>query len=337
MVWYPNYTPPWLDFQLPDEETLGSKWLSDCPRVTQLVTELGLELGFSNSWSGSLPMGSEDECEPNRILELPLPFLHVSMALQENDREMYHQEEDIVFLMALPDSVTAHASSAFCPHDICSLIPECDHLCFVISRLISIGILSLYMVMGLASGLLTGQCGLTLPPVPRHRARLGMHLPHGWTRRSPSRPLRTNLLCSSQMAQGLRLWLTNKQTNKQTQNHTILEMERPSEVTGNTCGLWGPGKGRGCPKVISRSEWWHCSPLRPGLVISLNFVQKTKETLMPKMLTFYSPRASIIVFGSTNIYSISTMSRTLFLGTRDTAMNKTIPWLHGDDILFEDT
>ncbi|EPQ13295.1 RH-like protein [Myotis brandtii] len=47
------------------------------------------------------------------------------------------------------------------------------------------GVLSLSMAMGLASGLITGQCALTLPSLPRHRARvqsasapsLGVHEP----------------------------------------------------------------------------------------------------------------------------------------------------------------
>lgn len=146
-------------------------------------------------------------------------------------REMYHQEEDIVFLMALPDSVTAHASSAFCPHNICSLIPECDHLCFVISRihvmLIRSGTLGLYMAMGLASGLLTGQCGLTLPPVPRHRART-VRAPAPWL--DVDEPIQSpaNQLPPLQLNDTRAQTLMNKQTNKQTQNHIILEMERPS-------------------------------------------------------------------------------------------------------------
>lgn len=100
------------------------------------------------------------------------------------------RKRTLVALMALRDRVTTHASSVFGPHHLCSMTPEHDHLCFVISRLgfqvlFDTGILSLSMAMGLASGLVTGQCALTLPSLPRHRARvqsasapsLGVHEP----------------------------------------------------------------------------------------------------------------------------------------------------------------
>ena len=59
------------------------------------------------------------------------------------------------------------------PSDLCGLMPKCDHLCFVISRLgyqvlINLGALGFTIIMGVSSGLLTGQCETTLlPPLSR--------------------------------------------------------------------------------------------------------------------------------------------------------------------------
>ena len=61
----------------------------------------------------------------------------------------------------------------FVPSDLCSLMLKCDHICFVISRrgyqvLIDFGALGFTIIMGVTSGLLTGQCETTLlPPLSR--------------------------------------------------------------------------------------------------------------------------------------------------------------------------
>lgn len=66
----------------------------------------------------------------------------------------------------------------FVPSNLCGMMPEGDCICFVISRtgnqvLINTGALSLSVAMGLASGLLTGQCETTLLPPLRRAQGLG--------------------------------------------------------------------------------------------------------------------------------------------------------------------
>lgn len=41
------------------------------------------------------------------------------------------RKRTLVALMALRDRVTTRASSVFCPHHLCSLTPEHDHLCLL--------------------------------------------------------------------------------------------------------------------------------------------------------------------------------------------------------------
>lgn len=114
------------------------------------------------------------------------------------------RKRTLVPLMALPDRVTTHANCVSCPHDLCSLTPERDHFCFVISRnmfqaLFDTGALSLSMAMGLASGLLTGQCAPPSHHCPGPGPGFRVRLPHGWMCTSPSCSLWAHLLSSSQM------------------------------------------------------------------------------------------------------------------------------------------
>lgn len=101
-----------------------------------------------------------------------LPLLHVCIALWENDGNVLPREGTFVLLVALPDSITTVAIFSV-PNDLCGLMPKCDHLCFVISRLgyqilTDSGAFSFTIIMGVGSGLLTGQCETTLlPPLSR--------------------------------------------------------------------------------------------------------------------------------------------------------------------------
>lgn len=92
------------------------------------------------------------------------------MALWENDKRMDPLGRGHVFSRG-PSLITSLLKQTvlFVPNVFCSLMPKCDHLYSIISRigyqiLTDLGVLSFVIVMGVAFGLLTGQCETTLPP-----------------------------------------------------------------------------------------------------------------------------------------------------------------------------
>lgn len=139
----------------------------------QLVTVLGLEPGFSASWSSWSSVVSENWSQPKRIMESPLSFLHVCVALQEHNRGMRYLGRGIILLVALPDSITAVADSPSWPQwALQSWFLNVTTSYFVSSRIdiqlfFGAGTLSLAMASGLIAGVLTGEYETTLlPPWP---------------------------------------------------------------------------------------------------------------------------------------------------------------------------
>lgn len=142
----------------------------------QLVIVLGLEPGFSASWSSWSSVVSENWSQPKRILESPLSLLHVCVALQEHNRGMRYLGRGIILLGALPDSTTAVADSPSWPQwALQSWFLNVTTSYFVSSRIdiqlfFGAGTLSLAMASGLITGVLTGEYETSFfPHGPGHR------------------------------------------------------------------------------------------------------------------------------------------------------------------------
>lgn len=174
------------------------------------------------------------------------------MALQENDRGIFHKEEDT----CCPDAPSwpGHYSCKQCLSPW-PLQPDTwtwpSLLC--ISRLSfqvlhDTGALSLSMAMGLASGLMTGQCVLTVPPPPRHRA---------WVQSASAPSLDVHKPILFPVSPPPQLQPNDSNTHQE--NHIISELERPSEVTCNRCALRGPGRGRVVTRQPLRATTGDCT------------------------------------------------------------------------------